>query len=79
MAEIKIEKGIPIPGRRGGATVIYPWLELEIGESFFVPANGMPLHRVQQRLNPARHIRFGHKFISRQMPEEDGVRVWRIA
>ena len=79
MTEIKIEKGIPMPPSKRGRPSKYPWVELEIDESFFVPANGVPLKRVQQRLNPARHIPFGRKFVSRQMPKEDGVRVWRIA
>ena len=79
MTEIKIEKGIPMPPRKRGRPSKYPWVEFEINESFFVPANGMPLNRVQQRMNPSRFVSFGRKFTSRQIPEEDGVRVWRIA
>ncbi len=33
----KIEKNIPMPDPRRGRTRIYPWKEMEVGDSFQVP------------------------------------------
>lgn len=73
-SELKIEKGVPIIGRRGGyGGGKYPFKNLEIGDSFLVPnkttnAFGASVTYWGRVLN--------RKFISRKV--EGGVRVWRI-
>jgi hypothetical protein len=72
MSIIQVEKNVPIPEYHG--TPKYPWSQMAVGDSFFVPGktsktfNAQIWHR--QRLT-------GFKFKSRTM--DGGVRVWRIA
>jgi hypothetical protein len=65
----EIEKGIPIPTARRKWDD-YPFDEMEIGESFFVPGStSTAIAAVGNRHKPKR-------FTARK--ENDGVRVWRI-
>lgn len=68
--EIKIEKGIPMPARRGTTGVA--WGAMEIGDSAFIPRTNVYY---------AGRGRNGFKFRSRTVTENGvkGVRVWRIA
>ena len=81
MSELKIEKNVPMPGRRGGAAPIWPWPILEVGESVFVPAKrGETGTTIRKRVNPYPYAqRAGKKFALRSMKHEGsfGVRVWR--
>lgn len=66
---IKIEKGVPIPDRRGK----YPWADMDVGDSFFVATD-----KVENfRRNVYGKNRNGKKFTARA--EGNGVRVWRTA
>ena len=67
---MKIEKGIPItPRKSAGRKSKYPWGEMEVGDSFFVPgAKTAPIR--PQKLHEA-----GMKFTSRSV--EGGFRIWR--
>jgi hypothetical protein len=68
---IKVEKNVPLaPDARGKA--MYPWHEMEVGDSFFVPGK-----TAVQMSSSARNVslRLGKKFSCRTTPE--GVRVWR--
>ena len=77
----KIEKGIPIPvsktvTRQGrGRDRLYPWAEMQVGDSFFVPGEA-------KRIGVASHAsavckRYAPKrFVSRKV--EGGVRIWRV-
>ena len=71
----KIEKGVPIPPRRqsGGAPMKYPWKDLQIGDSFFVPKQ--TVHPFSGQANTTGK-RFNMKFTLRA--ENGGVRVWRV-
>ena len=77
----EIEKNIPIPApaqNRKGAKSKYPWKEMEIGDSFFIP-------------NPPKATKNGYftnvagvasrrlkmKFVQRA--EGSGLRIWRVA
>jgi hypothetical protein len=84
-----VEKGIPIPplvtkGNRGNKGGIppnekYPWRQMDIGDSFFVPAGDEPVFLVSRRMGNAIHHaeeRYGSTFTRRTM--KGGVRVWRI-
>ena len=70
-----IDTNIPIPKPRSGHKAYYPWKELEIGESFFVPG--------KRKATGAYRIKDceTRKFISERRVEDgvEGVRVWRIA
>lgn len=78
-----IEQNIPIPprwrsgGGRNSGKAKYPWHQLGIGESFFVP--GITTQKLSACAN---HIH-GKKFTFRAMRRyvmfgEEGVRAWRI-
>ena len=70
--EIKVEKGIPIPptSNRGK----YPWLQMEVGDSFFAPG------RKTSQIGSCYNRIVGKTFRSRTRIENGvkGVRVWRI-
>lgn len=72
---IQIEKNIPIPenARRGRPS--YPWADMDIGDSFFVPSVTK-----KSAKSTCRHASLRHepmKFICHDV--EGGVRAWRIA
>ena len=78
----KIEKNIavpPMPNR--GPYNIYPWKEMEVGDSFLlVPKDGESLRGLMRRINPQAlnaKKRLGRTFTCRTV--ENGVRVWRVA
>lgn len=66
MTSFKIDKAIPIPKKQMGRVAKYPWKEMEIGDSFFVP------DKTRDQVNATSP--FG-KYRKRQ--ENGGVRVWR--
>jgi len=75
MKIFEINKDIPIP--IGNPCSIYPWRDLEIGDSFFVPNKnsgsfGSVIFSAKKRT--------GRNFTSRSVIEngEHGVRIWRI-
>lgn len=66
---MKIDKGVPIPNKGKSK---YPWGQMEIGDSCFVP------HTV----SPGTYMRYApFKFTQRTVTEHEvqGTRVWRIA
>jgi hypothetical protein len=78
--EYILESGVPIPPTKQGAR--YPFDKMAIGQSFFVPAGGKPLSRVQSLLIVSARqwkMQTGTKatFITRQDKEHGGVRIWR--
>lgn len=76
MITLTIEKGIPIPARttRGPTRCRYPFADMEIGDSVFVPET---LHN-----NPRGSLlkQRPKKFVMRQQIVGDviGLRIWRI-
>jgi hypothetical protein len=72
---ISVEKGIPIESKVGrGAAARYPFAQMEVGDSFFVPgkrSGQLSNHCSYQRLKT------GRRFTIRKV--DGGVRVWRIA
>lgn len=71
MGEFKIEKGLPVPMRPGARK--FPFGEMEIGDSFFVP--GAKIATVMTLARRA-SLRTGYKFTGRTM--DGGVRCWRV-
>lgn len=79
-----IERGIPIPARRG-ASRKYPFGQMQVGDSFTVtPAGfGKPvfIDALQHCMsNTARSFakRHGGKFATRIVNDRTAVRVWRV-
>ena len=84
---VDIDEGVALPEpNRGRRNVRYPFAELQIGQSFFVPAednSDAAVVRVQGTLHScARNVsrRTGARFTTRQWTqgEQRGIRVWRI-
>jgi hypothetical protein len=81
----KVEKGIPIHGYHGNQK--YPFHEMEVGDSFFVPIEDGSREVNMRRLwASCAHAEkdLGYKFIVRAVKKshgdpDDGFRVWRIS
>lgn len=75
---IEIEKGVPIPPQvRVGRKATYPFREMQLGDSFFVPGKTttqFSAHRVSSLK------KLGLEFVSRTVVEDgvEGCRVWRV-
>lgn len=68
---IKIEKGVPLPKRRGTKRSKYPFADMEVGDSFF-------FSETRERVSAAARAygaRTKKKFASRV--DGDGCRIWR--
>ena len=86
MTEIKIEIGIPIPPvegvKKGHRKLRYPWKDMEVGDSFAVPASSKLAARTTgtRLLNVARNavspFQIGRDYTTRSF--DDHVRIWRI-
>lgn len=84
-----IEDNIPIPETvytRKPRPLIYPLDKMEVGQSFFIPANGttddMKLYgrRITVRISQIkRRVGLEYKFKVVADVENNGVRVWRVA
>lgn len=75
----EIEKGIKIPVRKSSRPAKYPWRQMELGDSFFVPS-GNPSKMIT-RLNPSSQTQKAGLKFTRRIVEENGVkgvRIWRI-
>lgn len=73
--EIKIETDVPIPTY---AKVRYPFKEMKVGESFYVPASDAG--SINGSLGYANKNKQGWEYTSRTIKENGvkvGVRVWR--
>ena len=70
--EIKIEKGIPLPPI--GRPPIYPWQEMEVGDSFLVSSDSRRIRNIASVTNRRHPLK---RFAVRKQP--DGMyRVWRV-
>lgn len=77
MSEIKIDRDVPVPEFVDRRPNKYPWREMEVGDSIFIPSMTAP--RIGGTLHPFQR-RSGRRFTCRTCTENgvDGVRVWRI-
>lgn len=82
-----IESNIAMPKRttRGPAAAsVYPFAEMQPGDSFFVPCEETEFKKVRMRLAAAivRRVKAaaGEKYSTRMINEEsvNGIRVWRV-
>lgn len=74
---ITIEKNVPMPKNGVGRPAKYPFDDLAVGDSFFVP---VPAVRFSGQLYSAGK-RYGKTFASRSVVEKgvEGTRVWRTS
>lgn len=72
---IQIDKSVPLPSKRANGNNRWPFREMEIGDSFALPADT----KVANLRNAAENhgSRNGQKF--RVLTGPDGVRCWRVA
>lgn len=91
---IELESGVPIPPRsysrstrpKSHITYRYPWAEMDVLDSFFVPlpeGRSMRQHQVNLQVAAKMSVRSngrGRKYVTRiaQKHGQKGVRVWRI-
>jgi hypothetical protein len=75
-SDFVIDDAVPVPQRRP-YNCIYPWAELSVGQSFFVPASGRDNARAALATSACAYgKRHGKKFSLRNV--DGGVRVWRV-
>lgn len=84
MSKFVIEKGVEIPKKKAGpgSESMYPFAQMEPGDSFFIPASGITQKNLQRRMATAAKrtgsARIpGSKWTTRKV--EGGIRVWRVA
>lgn len=77
-ATFTIQKGIPIPppGQWGRAIKAFPFLKMEVGDSFWAPGK---IHKLNSH-NAILARDKGMEFVSRHEQRDgiDGFRMWRI-
>lgn len=75
MTEIKIEKGIPIPEGRLGATVKYPYKDMEVGDSFYIAdyRKGRSSEAAMRQFIKLNKLNWK----IRTKREDTGLRIWR--
>lgn len=69
MINVEVSRDVPLPPARRR----YPYVVMEVGESFFVDSGSL---QVVCNANYRASKRLGRRFIARR--EEGGVRVWRV-
>ena len=80
MTEYKLEKNVPLPNdlEYMGAKRKYPWLEMEVGDSFAIPEGRHESVRTASAAWVLRHPERDMRFSVRKL--EDGTyRCWRVA
>jgi hypothetical protein len=86
MSEYKIEDGIPMPGRKGGATTPWPWPKMEVDQSVFFPAikdegTKPGPNAIYRRVNPYPYGSKHNKTFKTRWIKHNGklgLRVWRV-
>ncbi len=78
----EIEKNISIIKCRMKRERKYPFPEMEIGDSFFVPSNEKEVKKKRNAVMAAAHYYQNRKFVSRIISSEKdiiiGIRFWRV-
>ena len=80
-----VTKNVPVPvklKKRSGRKNIYPFATMEVNDSFFVPCEKSQEQKIRSIYYSARHYKMGLEtpvdFQILYIPEEKGIRVWRI-
>ena len=78
---IELPEAIPFNGKQGRKR-LYPFKELALGQSFFVPDDGRGLTKLQNTLSSIGRTAFGATghVATRKVEERgvSGIRVWRV-
>lgn len=75
--EVKLEQGVEIPPIRYAKQPLYPYAQMQVGDSFALPADADGKVERSLRASSYRHGRLkGGKFVVRVV--EDKVRVWKV-
>jgi len=74
MSQYEIEKNVPLTERKRGKNTIYPFGDLEVGDSFFV--DNKPAKTVVCAASAYKRSHPEIKLVTRK--NENGVRVWRV-
>lgn len=72
-----IDKDIPVPTEARGRKRIWPFADMEIGDSFFLAGDGVECQRTLASASTYYQRRHGMAFVTRKV--EGGARVWRVA
>lgn len=80
---IRIDKHVPLPAdTRGRGRTKFPFRDMEVGDSFFVPTTGKAAHQTRSNVSSAASRSgkgSGRVFTTRDVTENGvrGTRVWR--
>ncbi len=77
MSGFKIEKNVPLPGRTAARNNRYPFDDMEVGDSFHVPADKLVLRGLRASVR-YKSAKSGKRFATRKLASGD-CRVWRAA
>jgi hypothetical protein len=72
-----IEKGVPLPQDPRGRRQIWPFADMEIGDSFFLAGESAKCQRALRNASSRYQRKTGAVFATRSV--EGGARVWRVA
>lgn len=72
-----IEKNIPQPKYTGGRKAKYPWKDMEVGDSFFVPCPEDERSKRRSSICASGISALGKSKVSTAIVD-GGIRVWRI-
>jgi len=77
--EFKIEKNIPIPPK-GKHKRLFPFHEMEVGDSFFVPNEFIDKHYKNRKTLASSAFYHGkrHNVKLTTCKQENGFRIWRV-
>jgi hypothetical protein len=73
-----LDRSVPIPMNAGRGNKKYPWADMQIGDSFFVPAGILNTLRTRAAEAGRKH---NMKFVARSWEHDggvEGVRIWRF-
>jgi hypothetical protein len=73
---IKIDKNVPIPA--GGKKTKYPFAEMQVGDSFFLPCDG-ETERASVLTYAKNHRKTTPNFAITTRKVDGGLRVWRVS
>lgn len=71
---IQIERGIPVPSHNKGRRGLYPFRDMQVGDSFVVDQRRKASAQRAASFYGKSH---GQVFTARSVP--DGVRIWRVS
>lgn len=74
--QIKIEQGVPVPVNRARIGSKYPFRDMKIGDSFFLPATYAKPASVRASASYFQIRNKGYRFTAHE--QDNGIRVWRI-